>query len=198
MTADDFFRPASPRNFPGFTRLKAGQKGATTPSLLDPMLAMPNLPTLAAAPAAAGPHHHHHHHHHVGHHGKQASSTNITSAAENALNSRFSDMYKAFKFLDLDCNGKLNRKEIGRALQLWNVASDEASADALFKACDTDNSGEIDYKEFVKVLARARFSRLDKPETRERGERWRGWGGRACVSSVFQTTKNQKTKKSRS
>ena len=41
--------------------------------------------------------------------------------AEEGLNSRFSDMYKAFQYIDLDRSGRLSRDEISRALDLWNV-----------------------------------------------------------------------------
>ena len=36
--------------------------------------------------------------------------------AESGLNSRFSDMYKAFQYVDLDRSGRLSKKELRRAL----------------------------------------------------------------------------------
>ena len=74
--------------------------------------------------------------------------------ASNALNSRFSDMFKAFQYVDLDRSGTLDEKEIRRALDLWNIPMDHAKLQELIAACDFDGDGQVDYKEFVDVLAR--------------------------------------------
>jgi len=74
--------------------------------------------------------------------------------AQDALNSRFSNMMKAFHYVDLDNSGKLNREELRRALDLWNIPITDAKIDELMAACDADGDGEVDYKEFVDVLAR--------------------------------------------
>jgi len=78
----------------------------------------------------------------------------FVKGASDALNSRFSNMFKAFQYVDLDRSGTLNAKEIRRALDLWNVPLDEKSLSQLIAACDHDGDGEVDYKEFVDVLAR--------------------------------------------
>ena len=41
--------------------------------------------------------------------------------AEEGMNSRFSDMFKAFQYVDLDRSGRLSKKELQRALDLWNI-----------------------------------------------------------------------------
>ena len=74
--------------------------------------------------------------------------------AQDALNSRFSNMMKAFHYVDLDNSGKLNLEELRRALDLWNIPITDAKIDELMAACDADGDGEVDYKEFVDVLAR--------------------------------------------
>ena len=84
---------------------------------------------------------------------KLKSSTFVKSASD-ALNSRFSDMFKAFQYVDLDRSGTLNKKELVRALDLWNIPLDEDKLDELIAACDANGDGDVDYKEFVDVLAR--------------------------------------------
>ena len=63
-------------------------------------------------------------------------------------------MFKAFQYVDLDRSGTLDKKEIARALDLWNIPIDDAKLDELIEACDVDGDGQVDYKEFVDVLAR--------------------------------------------
>jgi Ca2+-binding EF-hand superfamily protein len=81
-------------------------------------------------------------------------SSSFVKGAADALNSRFSDMFKAFQYVDLDRSGTLDEKEITRALDLWNIPMDQAKLRDLIAACDNDGDGEVDYKEFVDVLAR--------------------------------------------
>ena len=63
-------------------------------------------------------------------------------------------MFKAFQYVDLDRSGTLNEKEIRRALDMWNIPLDHDKLLDLISACDADGNGEVDYKEFVDVLAR--------------------------------------------
>ena len=58
-------------------------------------------------------------------------------------------MYRAFKALDTNGNGKLSRDELieGYRETLGDLAKDEV--DRLMKMCDSDGSGEIDYSEWV-------------------------------------------------
>jgi len=77
-----------------------------------------------------------------------------SSAFADALSSRFSDMHKAFKSIDLDGSGKICSAEIGRACRLWNLPHSQKEIDALVAICDTDADGGVSYKEFVAALAR--------------------------------------------
>ena len=86
--------------------------------------------------------------------GREAQVGSFVKGASDALNSRFSDMFKAFQYVDLDRSGTLDKKEIARALDLWNIPLDHAKLNDLIAACDYDGDGEVDYKEFVDVLAR--------------------------------------------
>ena len=82
-------------------------------------------------------------------------NTKQLSMAREVLNNKFTDMFKAFQFVDLDRSGRLNKAELKRALDMWNVPIDDKTLDALMASCDSgDGDGEVDYKEFVDALAR--------------------------------------------
>jgi len=85
---------------------------------------------------------------------RKKAEKELLAMAEGAVNNRYSDMFKAFQFIDLDRSGRLSRDEIQRALDLWNVPMDEAKLDLLFSRCDVDNDGGISYEEFVDNLGR--------------------------------------------
>ena len=78
----------------------------------------------------------------------------LLAAAESGLNSRFTDMYKAFQYCDLDRSGRLSRSEIRRALDLWNIPIDDRQLDLLLGEIDEDGDDGISYEEFVDKLAR--------------------------------------------
>ena len=60
------------------------------------------------------------------------------SAARDGLNTRFSDMHKAFQSVDLDRSGTLDRSEIERALNMWGVPMSPAKLDQLWEQLDTN------------------------------------------------------------
>ena len=74
--------------------------------------------------------------------------------ASGAVPSRYTNMNKAFQFVDLDRTGKLSRAEIARALELWNVPIDEGKLDEVLAACGTDAEAHMSYDELVDLLAR--------------------------------------------
>ena len=76
------------------------------------------------------------------------------TAWQVGLNTRFADMRKAFKYVDLDNSGTVDRSELERALQLWNVPMTKTHIDVFWEKCDEDKTGEISYAEFVNMLAR--------------------------------------------
>ena len=67
-------------------------------------------------------------------------------------------MYNAFKYVDHDQSGTLNKREIRRALNMWKIDMPTDKLMDVIKACDADGSGEIDYGEFVEALSRAGVS----------------------------------------
>lgn len=88
---------------------------------------------------------------------RHQNAKEMVDRATEAINSRFSDMFKAFQFADMDRSGTLDKAEIRRALELWGLGRDlidDATLDGLIHACDNDGDGQIDYKEFVDALAR--------------------------------------------
>jgi len=89
---------------------------------------------------------------------KRQELRKVLAMAEEGLNSRFSDMFKAFQYVDLDRSGRLSRSEIRRALDMWNVPLDDSMLDLLLGDCDQDGDGGVSYEEFVDKLARGTVS----------------------------------------
>jgi len=87
------------------------------------------------------------------------------------MNNRFSDMFLAFKYLDVDNSGYLNEKEISRALDMWNVPHSAQQLHDLMSVCDRDENGEVSYAEFVKALAR---DTVQQSQTSAETDRLRG------------------------
>jgi len=86
---------------------------------------------------------------------KEALARNKTAKQlEEKIAGHFSNMLLAFKYCDVDGNGRLNRAEMRRAMDLWNIQINEAELEQLFTVGDDNGDGEIDYKEFVDHLAR--------------------------------------------
>ena len=63
-------------------------------------------------------------------------------------------MRKAFKWVDVDGSGTVNRQELDRALDLMNLNIPRDKIEDFWAAVDKDGSGEIDYTEFCKAFAR--------------------------------------------
>ena len=74
--------------------------------------------------------------------------------AADAIASRFTDIRKAFKYVDLDNSGTVDEDEIRRALKMWNMPIAAEDVKRLVERCDKDNNGQINYDEFVDALAR--------------------------------------------
>eukprot|EP00312_Isochrysidales_sp_CCMP1244_P000330 CAMPEP_0196669694 /NCGR_PEP_ID=MMETSP1090-20130531/805_1 /TAXON_ID=37098 /ORGANISM="Isochrysis sp, Strain CCMP1244" /LENGTH=218 /DNA_ID=CAMNT_0042007257 /DNA_START=100 /DNA_END=756 /DNA_ORIENTATION=+ len=73
---------------------------------------------------------------------------------QDVIHQRFVDMRRAFQNIDIDGNGRLSEAEVRGALDNWNAPLEDKQIAALFRACDPDQDGQIDYKEFVAALAR--------------------------------------------
>jgi len=145
-------RPRTPTNNnntmrPNVARLPTPSYRPSTPSELQQQQQQqrPRTPTqMAAAAARANP---------EADFERQRLRKEMLSATESSMNSRFSDMFKAFQYIDLDRSGRLSRAEILRALKLWNIPVDGERMEALMEVCDKDGDG-ISYEEFCDTLAR--------------------------------------------
>ena len=56
---------------------------------------------------------------------------------------------EAFSKADLDGNGKLDCKEIGKLLKQLNIDVDKTALKKMYKEFDADGSGELDFDEFT-------------------------------------------------
>jgi len=83
-----------------------------------------------------------------------AHRSSLVKQASESLNSRYSDMFKAFQYIDLDRSGFVGMEELSRALEMWNLPIDEATMAQLIADCDSNGDGQISYEEFVDALAR--------------------------------------------
>ena len=85
---------------------------------------------------------------------KNIKKTAFVMQVSEVVNAKFGNMFKAFQSMDLDRSGSLNEKELARALDLLNIPIDRPKLRELILCCDRDGDGQVDYKEFVDVLAR--------------------------------------------
>mmetsp|Transcript_3649 Transcript_3649/g.5957 ORF Transcript_3649/g.5957 Transcript_3649/m.5957 type:complete len:145 (+) Transcript_3649:46-480(+) len=58
----------------------------------------------------------------------------------------------AFKAFDKDGNGKISPEELKQAMSSMGQDMSDAQIDAMIKACDADGDGNVDYKEFRKMM----------------------------------------------
>ena len=78
----------------------------------------------------------------------------MRTALANALAGKFTEIRKAFHFVDVDNSGTVDAKEIKRALHLFNIELPADQLMALMAECDHDGDGQVTYDEFVDALAR--------------------------------------------
>jgi len=86
--------------------------------------------------------------------GITGKSGDVVGATRDAAEGRFTNLYKAFKYADLDNSGTLNAGEIEKVLKLWNVPIDEEEIAKLMNHCDKDGDGNVSYHEFAAALER--------------------------------------------
>jgi len=86
--------------------------------------------------------------------GKEKEAKAVKDQAMNQLNLHFTNMRKAFHFVDVDNSGTVDAAEIRRAMHLWGVDLDDETLNLLMAECDSDGDGQIEYNEFIDHLAR--------------------------------------------
>jgi len=80
----------------------------------------------------------------------------VASAVKATIQSKFkpTQMKEAFSFFDKDKSGTITRAEIKRILVMWGQALTDAELNELFKSCDKNGDGQIDYEEFCDIVAK--------------------------------------------
>lgn len=63
-----------------------------------------------------------------------------------------SRLKQVFEEIDDNDSGSLSKRELGKALEQLRVDVTSREIDLLFDRFDEDNSGELDYKEFLRLL----------------------------------------------
>jgi len=78
----------------------------------------------------------------------------IASTIASTVKTKFKpeNMRKAFEFVDTDRSNSLSRAEVKRTLSLWGAPLTDDELEELFKKCDKDGDGKIDYQEFIDLV----------------------------------------------
>ena len=79
-------------------------------------------------------------------------------------------LLREFKAMDVDSNGRLGAKEFRRFLEPYNLNLNRVALKRLYKLFDTDNSGSIDYMEFISQICPPNYHRKTVKEVSPRGE----------------------------
>lgn len=79
----------------------------------------------------------------------------VASQVSQAIQAKFKpdQMLMAFNFFDKDKSKSLTRAEVRRILATWGVPLTDEELIELFKTCDSDGNGKIDYKEFCDIVS---------------------------------------------
>lgn len=88
----------------------------------------------------------------VADHRHQNEVDKVARAIQERMTTKYKSVQKAFRDLDLNKDGSVDRHEMRVFLK---KLGHERSADIVFDALDEDNSGEITYDEFVALCGEA-------------------------------------------
>ncbi|KAL1520439.1 hypothetical protein AB1Y20_022021 [Prymnesium parvum] len=80
-------------------------------------------------------------------------SNHVRQLTEEAIGRRFTDMFKAFRYLDIDNSGTLTLQELQRGLELWNIPLGPGQTEQLLAECDKDGDGLVSFEEFKATLS---------------------------------------------
>lgn len=76
-------------------------------------------------------------------------------------------MRKMFSLIDRDGSGMISKDELKELLYSQGYYPSETELETMMGEIDSDNSGEIDFEEFVSYCVRRRMSRTVSQETKE-------------------------------
>lgn len=107
----------------------------------DDIMSMRPLATLKKAPPPPTPPPH------------NTTPSNVSSLIKTKF--KPDDLRKAFDFMDQDNSGLLSRAEVKRVLASWGMTLTEKEMLELFKKCDVDGSGTINYNEFLDMVQKS-------------------------------------------
>lgn len=86
--------------------------------------------------------------------------SNYSIVVSEGLRSRLIDI---LRFL-VDRSGKISKPELKKVLQALNIKANDNELKQLMSQMDSDNSGEIDFNEFKKVMGASFFKKYSKQE----------------------------------
>ena len=72
------------------------------------------------------------------------------------IEERFPKLANAFRFFDLDNNGKINYKEFAFGLEKLRIKCPQDDLKRVFNSLDKDKNGDIDYREFTNLCEEKR------------------------------------------
>lgn len=99
-------------------------------------------------------------------------SNHVRQLTEEAIGRRFTDMFKAFRYLDIDNSGErqhprmsvgradvsvllvagtLTLQELQRGLELWNIPLGPGQTEQLLAECDKDGDGLVSFEEVQRL-----------------------------------------------
>ena len=78
----------------------------------------------------------------------------LKNRAITKISEHFSNMRKAFHYVDVDNSGTVDAHEVRRAMHLWGIDMTDEQLEILMAECDPDGDGQIEYNEFIDHLAR--------------------------------------------
>ena len=74
--------------------------------------------------------------------------------AKEISEERQKDYRQTFDMFDNNKSGKIDKKELGNVMRQLGKNPSETDLEALVKEVDADGDGEIDFKEFLTMMAR--------------------------------------------
>ncbi|XP_072858380.1 calmodulin-like [Pogona vitticeps] len=87
--------------------------------------------------------------------------------AHRLTDEQLAEYKEAFSLFDKDGDGKITTSELGTVLRSLGHNPTEAELQGLIHAVDTNNSGAIDFPEFLSVVAKRTKARDTEEEIRE-------------------------------
>ena len=80
------------------------------------------------------------------------------------INEDIEELYEAFSLFDKDYNGVITPKELGIIMQSISLNPTESEIKEMINEAETDQSGSVDFPEFLALLARKTIANTDDEE----------------------------------